>query len=215
LKSPFLGFLGLTQTIAEDAGNLSIQELTKIGGAMYQSADNLFKLLHNLLEWALIQSGSASVVLKDISLTNMITENVEAIKVSSELKGISINNLTIDTIHAYADEKMINSVLLNLISNAVKFTHRNGTVTISAKRTEDQMIEISIRDTGVGMSKSVVEKLFKVGERIGTKGTDGELSTGLGLLLCKEFVEKNNGKIWVESEEGKGSTFYFTLRSRE
>ena len=215
LKSPFLGFLGLTQTISEDASKISAQELAQIGSTMYQAADNLFNLLQNLLEWAQMQSGSINLMQKDISLSEMIAKNVEVIKDRSEQKKISINNMITDPIHAYADEKMINSVLLNLISNAVKFTHRNGTVTISAKRTEDQMIEISIRDTGVGMSKSVVDKLFKVGERIGTKGTDGELSTGLGLLLCKEFIDKNDGKIWVESEEGVGSTFYFTLRSRE
>jgi signal transduction histidine kinase len=158
-----------------------------------------------------MQSGSASIVLKDILLTNMIVENVEAIKVRCELKEISLNNMVIDQIHAYADEKMINSVLLNLLSNAVKFTHRNGAITVSANETVDQMIEISIRDTGMGMPKSMVEKLFKLGEKTGRKGTDGELSTGLGLLLCKEFIDKNGGKIWVESEEGAGSTFYFTV----
>jgi signal transduction histidine kinase len=180
---------------------------------MYQSADNLFKLLHNLLEWALIQSGSASLALKDILLSDIIAENVEAIKLRSELKGISINNLVTNQIHAYADEKMVNSVLLNLLSNAVKFTNRNGTVTVSAKEIEDQMIEISIKDTGVGMPKSMVDKLFILGEKTGRHGTDGELSTGLGLMLCKEFTDKNGGKIWVESEEGVGSTFHFTLPS--
>jgi len=215
LRSPFTGFLGLTQTITEKASNISAQELTLLGSTMHKAADNLFNLLQNLLEWALMQSGAASIVLKDILLTNMITENVEAVKVRSELKGISIINMVTNPIHAYADEKMINSALLNLLSNAVKFTHRNGAITVSAREIKDQMIEISIRDSGVGMPKSMVEKLFILGEKTGRKGTDGELSTGLGLLLCKEFIDKNDGKIWVESEEGVGSTFCFTLRSRE
>jgi signal transduction histidine kinase len=114
LKSPFLGFLGLTQTIAEDADKLSVKELVQLGSAMHQAADNLFKLLQNLLEWARLQSGSISLVPKDISLSDLIAENVETIKNSSEVKGISLNNIVTDRIHAYADEKMINSVLLNL-----------------------------------------------------------------------------------------------------
>jgi two-component system, sensor histidine kinase and response regulator len=167
--------------------------------------------LQNLLEWAQLQSGSVNLELKNISLTNLITENVEQINERIKQKGISIINLVTDPIHAYADEKMINSVLLNLLSNAVKFTHRNGTITISTKKSEDQMIEVSIGDTGVGMPNYLVEKLFKIDEKTGRQGTDGELSSGLGLLLCKEFIEKNGGRIWVESEEGKGSTFSFTL----
>ncbi len=127
-----------------------------------------------------------------------------------------MENLAAENVKIFADEKMINSVLLNLISNSLKFTRKNGTVTLNAKESGDQMIEISISDTGVGMPKGKVEKIFKIGEKIGSKGTDGELSTGLGLLLCKEFVEKHNGNIWVESEENVGSTFYFTVpASRE
>ena len=215
LKSPFFGFLGLTQDIIKNAGNISAQELAQLGHTMYQAADNLFKLLQNLLEWAQLQSGSLTVELKNISLTNMIVKNIEIIKERSDQKGIPIINIATDPIIAYADEKMINSVLLNLLSNAVKFTRRIGTVTIRAIETKDQMIEVSIRDTGVGIPQNIVEKLFKVGEKTGRKGTDGELSTGLGLMLCKEFVEKNGGEIWVESQENIGSTFYFTLRSQE
>jgi PAS domain S-box-containing protein len=211
LKSPFLGFLGLTQDITQNAGSISPQELAQLGGTMYQAADNLFKFLQNLLEWAQMQSGSISLIQKDISLSELIAKNVEVIKDRSKQKGISINNMVTDNIHAYADEKMTNSVLMNMISNAVKFTHRNGVVTVSAKKTGDQMIEISVRDTGIGMSKSMVEKLFELGEKTGRQGTDGELSTGLGLILCKEFIDKNGGKIWVESQENMGSTFYFTL----
>jgi signal transduction histidine kinase len=114
---------------------------------------------------------------------------------------------------AFADKKMINSVLSNLLWNAVKFTNRNGTVKICSKNIENEMIEISVSDTGMGIEKDIINKLFAVGEKISRAGTEGEPSTGLGLLLCKEFVEKNGGKIWVESEPGVGSTFYFTLRA--
>jgi signal transduction histidine kinase len=215
LRSPFTGFLGLTKNMVEEADSYSSEELAQASRVMYNAADNLFKLLQNLLEWAMMQSGSTSIVRIDILLSEMIATNVETIKVRSELKGISINNMAVDQIHAYADEKMVNSVLLNLLSNAVKFTPRNGAITVSAKEIEDKMIEISVRDTGIGMPKSIVEKLFILDKKIGRKGTDGELSTGLGLLLCKEFVEKNGGKIWVESEEGVGSTFYFTLPEKD
>lgn len=142
-----------------------------------------------------MQSGSITLIQKEISLTTMIAENVEVIKDRSNQKGITMNNMVTETICAYADGKMINSVLMNLISNALKFTKPKGTVTISAREIDEQMSEISVRDTGVGMPKSLMEKLFKVGEKTGRKGTDGELSTGLGLLLCKEFVEKNGSKI--------------------
>ena len=109
---------------------------------------------------------------------------------------------------------MISSVLLNLISNAVKFTEEKGIITISTNEANDKMIKITLSDTGIGMSKSSVEKLFKAGEKIRSVGTDGELSTGLGLILCKEFVEKHGGEIWAESQQGIGSSFYFTLPTR-
>jgi PAS domain S-box-containing protein len=211
LKAPFLGFLGLTQNIVQNASNISALELTQLGSTMHKAADNLFNLLNNLLEWAQMQKGTMSFQPKELTLSDLIAENVKLIKERSVQKGIAIINEASGPVYACADEKMINSILLNLLSNAIKFTHRDGTVTISAKKTKDQMIEIAICDTGIGMQKKLTERLFRVGEKTGTKGTDGELSTGLGLLLCKEFVEKHGGQIWVESQENIGSTFYFTL----
>ncbi len=212
LQSPFVGFIGLTEIIAEDAGSFSAKELTEIGSDMHRSARNLFKLLKNLLEWAQMQQGSMSFQLKEFLLSDLIAENIETIHERSGQKGISIINTITEPLRAYADEKMVNSVVLNLISNAVKFTRRDGTITIKADKNDSNMVEISVSDTGVGMKKNIVDKLFKIGENTGSRGTDGELSTGLGLLLCKEFVEKQGGSIWAESEEGKGSTFSFTLR---
>jgi len=211
LKGPFQGFLGLTQTLAEEATNYTAEELSEIGKEMYKSANRLFKLIRNLLEWAQMQKGSINFEPKEISLNEMAADNVEIIKMRSSNKSITVINNVTGRFQAYADENMINSVLHNLLSNAIKFTHRDGTVTISANNTLDQMVQISVNDNGVGIRKSIMDKLFKVGERTGSVGTEGEASTGLGLLLCKEFVEKNSGRIWVESEEGKGSIFCFTL----
>lgn len=211
LKSPFLGFLGLTQMMAEDMSIFSAVELTQLADEMNQNANNLFSLLKNLLEWAQMQNGSMSFEPEEISLSDIITKNVATIHERSEQKGIVLINKVTGTLNVCVDKNMMNSVLLNLLSNAVKFTRRDGTITIQTSKIGEDEIEISVKDSGVGMPASIVEKLFKVGEKIGSKGTEGELSTGLGLLLCKEFVEKNGGKIWAESEEGKGSTFYFTV----
>jgi signal transduction histidine kinase len=213
LRSPFQGFLGITQTLAEDTDSYSGKELSNLFIKMHQTADNLFSLLKNLLEWTQMQKGTMSFQAEDFSLSEIIAECIQSLERRSEQKGIELNNTVKDNVRAYGDEKMINSVLLNLISNAIKFTRRNGKVTISVNKTEDQMIEISVSDTGVGMQENLVEKLFTVGEKIRSEGTDGELSTGLGLLICKEFIEKHNGKIWATSRPEAGSTFYFTIPS--
>jgi signal transduction histidine kinase len=215
LKGPFQGFLGLTETLAEDASNYSIKELSDLGREMNKTANKLFNLLKNLLEWAQMQKGSMSFEPKEILLNELIANNIDAIKWRCEQKAITINNKVTGILNVFADQNMINSVLMNLISNALKFTPRNGTITINANKTSEQMIEISVSDNGVGIEDSIIEKLFRLGEKTRTEGTEGEQSTGLGLLLCKEFVEKNGGKIRVISKEGQGSTFYFTLRSHE
>jgi signal transduction histidine kinase len=213
LRSPFQGFLGITQNLAENADSYSAEELPTVFMQMHQTADNLFNLLRNLLEWAQMQKGAMNFQPKELFLFDLVAENAQTLEKRGEQKGITIINKVSSEVKVCADERMINSVLLNLISNAVKFTNRNGKVTISANNTEEQMIEVYVSDTGIGMPKSSVEKLFNVGEKIRSVGTDGELSTGLGLILCKEFVEKHGGKIWAESEQGMGSSFYFSIPS--
>lgn len=211
LKSPFQGFLGLTEIIAEDAAILSADELSHLGSELHKTANNLLALLKNLLEWAQMQKGSLSFQQTELSLNTLIAESLESIKPHSAQKEITIINEITESIKVFADSKMVNSVLLNLFSNAVKFTRRNGAVKINAVKTSGNMVHISISDSGVGITKELIARLFKVGEQIGMKGTEGELSTGLGLLLCKEFVEKHGGRIWVESQLNKGSIFSFTL----
>ena len=211
LRSPFQGFIGLTEIMVEEINVLSKSELSEISGELNKSANSLFKLLQNLLEWSQMQKGTISFAPQESLLSELIEQSYESVEQRVVQKGITLEKNIPNTIMVYADEKMLNTVVRNLLSNAVKFTKRDGKVTISAKETNERMVEISVTDTGIGISKNDIQKLFKLDKKIGRAGTDGEPSTGLGLLLCKEFVEKHGGTIWVESQEGLGSTFHFTV----
>ncbi|MCX6151902.1 MAG: PAS domain S-box protein [Ignavibacteriales bacterium] len=212
LKSPFNGFLNMTKIMATESKDFTISEIAEFSSALNESAVNLYKLLENLLDWAIMQRGKMNFNLQKQNLSAMASQNISTNMERAKQKGIKIINQVEDSINVLADEKMINTVLRNLISNAVKFTKKDGTITVNAKYSENEIIEISVSDTGIGISNKDLNRLFIVGEQVSSKGTEGELSTGLGLLLCKEFVEKHDGKIWVESKENLGSTFYFTLQ---
>jgi signal transduction histidine kinase len=211
LRSPLSGVLGLTEIIANDSEDFSQSELTELGKSMHQSVSTLFKLLENLLEWAQMQKGSLSFSPKEFDLFKLVSQSVDTIYQRAIQKGITLTNEIPSSIKVNADEKMINTVLRNFLSNAVKFTRRDGKVIVRAKTIDNQMVEVSVTDTGIGMSEKNVKKLFKIEEKVSSQGTEGEPSTGLGLLLCKEFVEKHDGKVWAESQQNIGSTFYFTL----
>jgi len=211
LRSPFQGFIGLTEMMVEDISSFSVAELSRSLQRMNSTAKDLYKLLSNLLDWALMQKGTISFHPREITLSEIVARNIEIIIKRGEQKGIKLINNVAPNQTVYADEAMLNTILRNLLSNAVKFTTRGGEVIVNAKETENNRVEISLRDTGTGMSTDLINKLFKIGEEIGRMGTEGEVSTGLGLLLCKEFVEKHGCKIWVESEVGKGSNFMFTM----
>ncbi len=211
LKSPFTGFISLTEILTDGFTQFSKVELSKFFKEMNKSANNIYKLLVNLLDWAKMQQGTVSYDPKEILLVEVVLNNIDLINKRGEQKGIDIifNNIANQKI--YADTSMLNAIMRNLLSNAVKFTTKGGKIIINAKEIENKMIQISVSDTGIGMSDAFCKRLFKLEEKVGRKGTDGEDSTGLGLLLCKEFVEKHGGKIWAESEENVGSTFHFTL----
>ncbi|MFH0736338.1 MAG: tetratricopeptide repeat-containing sensor histidine kinase [bacterium] len=211
LKSLFLGFLGMTEMMANETSSFTHQELSATSKEMHKSANNLYKLLENLLAWAQIQKGTISFIPKEFDLLNLVKHNIEMINQRAAQKGINLVSKISDIQLVYADVKMIDTVLRNLLSNAVKFTNQGGKIVITSKEINNQFIEISIADSGIGISEELCSKLFKIEEKVGREGTDGETSTGLGLLLCKEFVEKNGGKIWVKSDENVGSTFYFTI----
>jgi len=214
LRSPLQGFLGMTELLSEDINEFSAGELSNFAKEMNKSTRNLYKLLQNLLDWARIQNGRMDFTPGDYILKEIVDTNLEAINQSAKQKGITIINEVPEEINVFVDERMLHSILGNLISNGVKFTRRGGEVILKAKTAANNFVEISVADTGIGMAETTLNKLFKLDEKVGRRGTDGELSTGLGLLLCKEFVKKHGGEIRVESEKEKGSTFYFTVPAK-
>ncbi len=212
LSSPFQTFWGLTEMMTDDDADYTHEEYVEMSKKLNKLARNLYVLLRNLLEWAQMQKGAMDFEPESFNISDVLDPIIETSLTRCEQKGISLINNIEPEISLLADKKMVNSILMNLISNAIKFTSRGGSVSVSGKTINDSTIEISVTDTGIGMTKDKLKKLFKLGEKTKSEGTDGELSTGLGLMLCKEFVEKNGGKIGVESKPGIGSKFYFTLR---
>lgn len=215
LKNPFSGFLGLTQIMSEQLMNLSMKELMDYSKSLQESASNLYKLLENLLEWTRMQRGAVSFNPDFCALHLVVKQNINIIAERAKQKNINITTNVPEDLSCFADIQMLDTVFRNLISNAVKFTNSGGKVEISASKLDVQTIQVAIKDNGIGMNKSLQEKLFRIDQKTNRLGTDGESSTGLGLLLCKEFIEKNGGTIRVESEDGIGSTFYFTLKNAE
>ena len=211
LRGPFNGFLGLTQLMAEELENLTSEEIKDFTLSMRNSAADMFRLLENLLEWARMQQGLITFNREIAQLAPIVDESIAIILEPAKIKGIEINLDIPDDITVFADRNILQTVIRNIVSNAVKFTPKGGRIRVSAKAANHSNIEISIKDTGIGMSNKMIDDLFRLDVQTNRKGTDGEPSTGLGLLLCKDFIEKHGGKIWVESEEGKGSTFRFTL----
>ena len=183
--------------------------------SLHRSAFNLYDLLENLLEWSMMQRGMIKFNPTNYNLYEMIDQNFEVLKQKSVQKDISLINEVDQSITVHADERMVNTVIRNLITNAIKFTPKGGKVTVSSQFKEENSTEITIADTGVGIAQDTIKKLFRIDEKISTLGTENEPSTGLGLLLCKDFIEKHGGKIWVESEIGKGSRFIFSLPHSE
>jgi signal transduction histidine kinase len=201
--------------LADRFSGLSHEEITNYGNEIVSAASNLYKLLENLLQWSLMQEGATDFNPREFEMGELIMQNVEIIKAAAEQKEISISFEGKGDCPAFADEKMIHSVMRNLLSNAVKFTRRGGEVRITLQQKGKSFVEVLVADNGIGIPGELQKKLFRTDTKSGRVGTEGESSTGLGLLLCKEFIEKNGGTISVESEEGKGSTFGITIPKPE
>ena len=211
LKGPLSAFLVATQILSEEIQNMSLEDIKEITISMRESATNIYGLLENLLEWSRLKRGLMDFSPEIINVKQIIVQCLEVLKESARKKEINISLSLPDDLELYADSHMLETVIRNLVSNAIKFTSFGGKVIVSSIKKSDRSIEIKIIDSGIGMSPELKYNLFLLNAKTSRKGTDGEPSTGLGLLLCKEFIEKHNGEIRVESEVGKGSIFSFAI----
>jgi PAS domain S-box-containing protein len=210
LKSPISGFLSLTKILVEDFEELTVKEVNRSLDALYASSVRVYALLENLLEWARVQQGLLTCSPSHFLLKGVVRASLDFTHSVADQKGIVLRDETPDDLIVCIDPPMIGTVLRNIISNALKFSNRGGQVRITA-RLDGDMVTVAVRDEGVGMDRHTLSMLFSLDNKITRPGTEGEASTGLGLILCKEFIEKHGGTIWVESSPGQGTTFSFTL----
>jgi signal transduction histidine kinase/tetratricopeptide (TPR) repeat protein len=210
LKNPFQSLLGFSETLHNQLDDLEKVDIIEYSRLIYESSQNLFNLLGNLLQWAKSQLGNINVSPKDINLYDSLDDILSFLKIPTEKKKITITNQVTEKTIIFADRHVVSTLLRNLISNAIKFTNMGGEIIISLEKKEKEVI-ISVKDNGKGISEENIQKLFKIDQEFSTKGTENESGTGLGLILCKELITQSNGKIFVESVIGKGSNFKFTL----
>lgn len=212
LKAPFNSILGFSELLSEHINEYNSDKCREFGEYIGSSARQSLIMLENLFAWAQSQSGKIKFCPEEILLRKVSDEILGVLESSARIKNITLRNIQTDDVEISADRNMLMTILRNLISNAIKFTNNGGLVEISAKKHPGH-VEIIVSDNGTGIKKEYLDSLFKITENVTTKGTANESGSGLGLILCKEFVEKHGGRIWVESEEGKGSDFHFTIES--
>jgi signal transduction histidine kinase len=211
LKNPLIALQSGARMLAEDFQDSEDAEIREISGELYKRSNQVYELLEQLLTWARSQQGTLPYHPMPLSLHALSHYVAELVRNQSDDKDLTIQCLAAEDAQAHADLNMVETVFRNLLSNAIKFTDRGGAITIDASDA-GEMVAVSVSDTGVGMPESKRQRLFRIGEQnISSAGTAGERGTGLGLILCKEFINRHGGDIWVESEEGQGSTFTFTL----
>lgn len=211
LRNPMGSLLGISNLLKENFNTYSPEEILDLITLMNQGAENSFKLLENLLEWGTTTMRKIKFSPENIDISAIIKDNMDLLHLSALHKKINFHYNSNGSTMVFADKNMLNTIVRNLTANAVKFTNIAGSIIISSTENNDN-IEVCFSDSGIGISEENIAKLFRLDIRHSTKGTANETGTGLGLLLCKEFAEKNGGKIWVESELGKGSQFKFTLQ---
>ncbi len=210
LKSPFSSILGFLEILSENIHDYDIDEIEKMIHIIHDASKKTYNLLEDVLMWTRAQSGKLPFEPEELNFTITCLDLIEIMNPNAIAKSIALNYISMDGINILADKNMLNTILRNLVANAIKFTQNGGKICISAERKE-QNVTISVSDTGIGISPEKIPTLFDATQTQTTNGTANEKGSGIGLLLCKEFVEKHGGKIWVESVIGKGSNFLFTL----
>ena len=210
LKNPFHTVMGYSYLLSNDYDLFTEAERRKFAVDIHQSTNNIFRLLQNLLEWSRSQTGRLKFSPLEIEFKRVLENSISVLRSMAEQKNISIKFDFNNDLRLFADPLMIETVLRNLINNAIKFTPENGQIEIKATQDADQ-ISITVLDSGVGILDADIVNLFRIDSKVKRQGTNNEDGSGLGLILCKEFVDKNNGTIWAESNPGIGSSFIFTV----
>jgi two-component system, sensor histidine kinase and response regulator len=215
LRSPFNSIIGFSQILMDEVQKMDRDKIEKMAQIINKSSRSALDLLMNLIEWSLSQSGRIEFHPEVITIADAVMEVAPVFAPAAKQKDISVKTEIPFNLTAYADEVLLGTIIRNLISNAIKFTPAGGEITLSAKNQMNEVI-VSVSDSGIGIPKDKIEKLFSIDKNVSTEGTDKEKGTGLGLILCREFVEKHGGRIWAESpsngqRDGRGSTFSFSL----
>lgn len=210
LKNPFNSIIGFSECLVNEVNAENYEKIGDFARIILHSSNQAMDLLSNLLTWSNSQSGRMTFHPETFKLSDLLSEVLDVLNGMARQKEISIENRVGEGELIYADKEMIGTVLRNIISNAIKFTADNGHIFIEATENQKEVI-VSVTDTGVGISADTIGKLFRIHENCSTQGTRNESGTGLGLILCKEFIEKNKGRIWVKSKPEVGSTFYFSV----
>jgi len=210
LKNPFSSLIGFSELLIRHLDSLDKEQIRKYATNLYETTKNINDFLEELLAWARTQQSEISFQPKKLKLSAIVSDCKGLLSNGAQAKNINIIDSISSEIYIVADVGMVKTILRNLLTNAIKFTPKEGAIQVFAK-VNHPMIEIMISDTGIGIEEESIKTLFKIGGAKSRVGTEGERGTGFGLLLCKEFVDKHGGHIWVESEKGKGSTFYFTM----
>ncbi len=210
LRNPFNIIMGYSKMLVDNFQAINDEKKIEFIKRLHEVTKQTSRLLENLLQWSQLRTGSNKFTPIETNLQLLIEDAVNVISEFAQQKQIKVINKVNTQTHVWADQNMVATVLRNLLSNAVKFTKKGDSITIQTEENDDY-IKVCVIDTGVGIKEENLSKLFKIDTTFTTKGTERESGTGIGLVLCKEFVEKNGGEIQVESEEGKGSRFYFTI----
>ena len=211
LKSPFNAILGFLDLLTTEYDEFSDQERQRILKNLKTSAGSTINLLDNLLTWSQSQKGILPFEPEKFNVMELVQENISLVESAAESKQITLIKPDPEIVLVYADRNMINTVIRNLLSNAIKFTSSNGSVEINARKENRNEVIVNVRDSGGGINEKVLKGLFNIENVVSTKGTNNESGTGLGLILSKEFIVKNRGRIGATSDEGKGSTFWFIV----
>jgi PAS domain S-box-containing protein len=211
LKNPFTSLIGSSEILSRYIDQLDLQKIENLAEIINDASKRGYGILQNLLDWSRSQTGMLKICPEKINIRFLIDEHISEIPLN---KQILITSLITQDVFVVTDRNVLKAVLRNLIDNALKFTHRNGKIYINATRKDGKHI-ISVRDTGVGIPAERIDSIFRPDSLKTMPGTENEPGTGLGLKICREFVEKLNGEIWVESVENEGSTFIFSIPSDE